>query len=273
MIIELENRTQQEIAKQTYDYLRDNLFVKTPQLSDLTALVIVGSVSTGDYDKFSDIDINVVLPETEDNFALKNFKDELKHNGSNIELRFARNYEILEKYLNWNDDFILGEYQNGIVLQDPTGRFRELISKFSWYPPEVYQNKVDWIFHEITFSIYKDFEPLTRRSQTNRFLVEVLRVRIARYLLTALRLINKKYPIHDKKLYVNTKNLVGEVHPIIKAIDNLLGEQDILRIYEILKQVRTNLETELVNKGLLKKESIETWLTYTTKNKNKILFE
>jgi predicted nucleotidyltransferase len=273
MIIELENRTQQEISTRTYDYLRNNLFVKTPQLSDLTALVIVGSVATGDYDKFSDIDVNVLLPETEDNSALKNFKEELKRNGSNIELRFARNYEVLEKYLNWNDDFILGEYQNCIVLQDPTGRFKEILSKFSWYPPEIFQNKVDWIFHEITYSIFKDFEPLIKRPENNRFLVEVLRVRITRYALTALRLLNRKYPIHDKKLFVNTKKLVGETNPIITPIKGLLEEKDILNIYEIIKQIRIELETELINAGLLKKENIETWLSYTTKNKNKILFE
>jgi len=130
MNIDLANPSQKDIIEKTKDFLQNDFFGKFPQIQNIAALIIVGSIANNDYDQYSDVDVNVLLPEEVDNKPLIEYKEELRKGGSKIELRFARNYEILEKYLNWNDDFILGEYQNSIVLQDPTKRFTELIKRF-----------------------------------------------------------------------------------------------------------------------------------------------
>ena len=209
MHLNLAELSREDIANNTLSYIDETLFKTYPMLKEQAALIIVGSVALGDFDESSDIDLNFILPETVVNTPVKEYKEKLKEDNSQIEVRLARTYEVLEQYLNWNDDYILGEYQNGIVLQDPTGRFTKLIQNFKWYPKDILEAKINWLFHEITYSIYKDFQPLLTRSTRNIYFEEVVKTRVVRYLLTALRLINSKYPIHDKKLFINTKKLTN----------------------------------------------------------------
>ncbi|HLD51108.1 hypothetical protein A3K34_01695 [candidate division WWE3 bacterium RIFOXYC1_FULL_40_10] len=265
--------SQKEIIEKTKEFLRDNFLNKFPQIKDQVALIIVGSIASNDYDKYSDVDVNVLLPEEIDNKPLVEYKEKLRKEGSKLELRFARNYEVLEKYLNWNDDFILGEYQNSIVLQDPTKRFTNLIKRFEWYPSEVFQNKLDWLFHEITYSVRQELESLLKRGDTSQFYVLVIKDKLIRYFLTAIRLLNNKYPVHDKRLYTTTVQQCPKDFGIVNHMDALIQTNDRQGIYKTSEEARTKLENELISSNLLIRQDIEYWLRYQTKNKNKILFD
>jgi predicted nucleotidyltransferase len=272
MNIDLSNLSQKEIVQKTNDFLRDDFLNKFNAIKDKVALIIVGSVANNDYDQYSDVDINVLLPEDIDNKPLIEYKEEIRKSGSKLELRFARNYEILEKYLNWNDDFILGEYQNGIVLQDPTKRFTELLKKFEWYPSDVFQNKIDWLFHEITYSVY-ELDSLLKRGDKNQFYVLVIKNKLIRYFLTAVRLLNKKYPVHDKRLFTTTIKQCANDFGILKYVGDLIITDDRQRIFKTAEEARTDLENYLLSSSLLTKQDTDCWLRYQTKNKNKILFD
>ena len=273
MNIDLANPSQKDIIEKTKDFLQNDFFGKFPQIQNIAALIIVGSIANNDYDQYSDVDVNVLLPEEVDNKPLIEYKEELRKGGSKIELRFARNYEILEKYLNWNDDFILGEYQNSIVLQDPTKRFTNLIKRFEWYPSEVFQNKLDWLFHEITYSVRQELESLLKRGDTSQFYVLVIKDKLIRYFLTTVRLANKKYPVHDKRLYTTTVKQCPNNLGLLKYIDVLVTTDERQRVIETAEEARLVLENYLVSSNLLSKQDIEYWLKYQTKNKSKILFE
>lgn len=273
MKIDFSNLSQKEITDKTKDFLQSDFLSKFSQIQDKVALIIVGSIANNDYDECSDVDVNILLPEEIDNKPLIEYKEELRKGGSRIELRFARNYEILEKYLNWNDDFILGEYQNCIVLQDPTKRFTKLMNKFEWYPVEVYQNKLDWLFHEITHSVHQELESLLKRGDTNQFYALVIKNKLIRYFLTAIRLLNKKYPVHDKRLYTTTVKQCTNDYGILKYIDSLILTSDRQEIFKTAEEARIALEDYLISSSLLTKQDLEYWLRYQTKNKNKILFD
>lgn len=265
--------SQKEIIEKTKEFLQDDFLGKFPHIKDQVALIIVGSIANNDYDKYSDVDVNVLLPEDTDNKPFIEYKEKLKKHGSKIELRFARNYEILEKYLNWNDDFILGEYQNSIVIQDSTERFTNLMKKFDWYPTEVFQNKIDWLFHEITYSVRHELESLIKRGDANQFYVLVIKNKLTRYFLTAIRLLNNKYPVHDKRLYTTTLKQCPKDFGIVHYIDTLIQTNNRQEIYKTSEEARTKLENQLISSNLLGKQDIEYWLRYQTRNKNKILFD
>jgi len=273
MNIDLESLSREQIADRTKKYLINELQERFPDLVGEVSMIIVGSIALDVYDRFSDVDVNILLSEKVDNLELKKYKNELKESGSQIELRLARTYETLERYLNWNDDFILGEYQNAVVLHDPTKRFSNLIKKFEWYPDDIFVNKVNWLFHEITHTIFIDLESLLPDGKGNQYFVNVVKDRLVRYFLTAIRLMNKKFPIHDKKLYVNTKKLVGENSDIVRELDELLLSSDPENIYNAAKYVRKKMENELLTKSLLEKMNVGEWLNYTSKGDNKIIFE
>lgn len=273
MNVDLESLNQKEIIEKVNDFLQTDFFNRFPEIKDTIALIIVGSVANNDYDKFSDVDINVLLPEDVDNKPYIEYKEELRKKGSQIELRFARNYEVLEKYLNWNDDFILGEYQNSIVLQDPTGRFNKLIQNFQWYPKDIFQNKIDWLFHEIKYSIHHELKSLIERSDSNQFFLLVIKNKLIRYFLTAVRLVNNKYPVHDKRLYTTTLNQCPSDFGILKSIEELIQTSDRNEVNRIAVEIENKIENELFTKGIIAKQDLDTWLRYQTKNKNKILFE
>lgn len=273
MNADLSKLSQKEIIEQTRNFLQNEFLDKFPHIKDQAALVIVGSVANNNYDKFSDVDINVLLPEEIDKKPLIECKEKLRREGSKIELRFARNYETLEKYLNWNDDYILGEYQNCIVLQDPTKRFENLMKNFEWYPEEIYQNKMDWLFHEITYCIFQELQNLLDRDGANQFYVLIIKDKLIRYFLTAIRLINKKYPVHDKQLYVTTAKQCLKDFGILKYIDAIIQTNDRQEIYKISEEVRNKLESNLITSHLLAKHDVGYWLKYRTVNKNKISFD
>lgn len=273
MNVDFSELSQKEIIDRTKDFLEKDFLTKFPQIKGQAALIIVGSVANDDYDKYSDVDVNVLLPEEIDNRPLIEYKEQLRKEGSKIELRFARNYDILEKYLNWNDDFILGEYQNCVILLDPTKRFAKLMKNFEWYPAEVYQNKLDWLYHEITYSVYKELEALLKRGDDNQFYVLVIKNKLIKYFLTAIRFLNNKYPVHDKRLYTTTVKQCPKDFGIMKHIDTLIQTNDKQEIYKTSEEVKTKLEKELITSNLLAKHDVEYWLRYQTKNKNKILFD
>ena len=273
MNVDFESLNQKEIIEKVNDFLHEDFLNRFPEIKDLVALIIVGSVANNDYDKFSDVDINVLLPEAVDNKPYIEYKEELRRKGSQIELRFARNYEVLEKYLNWNDDFILGEYQSCVVLQDPTERFSKLIQNFQWYPKDIFQNKIDWLFHKIKYSIHHELKALIERSDTNQFFLLVIKNRLIRYFLTAVRLVNNKYPVCDKRLYTTTLSLCTNDFGVLKLVDKLIQTSDRNEVNRIAIEVENKIENEFLTRGIITKQDLDTWLRYQTKNKNKIPFE
>jgi predicted nucleotidyltransferase len=273
MNIDFGSLNQKEIIERVNEFLQKDFLGRFPEIKDIVALIVVGSIANDDYDKFSDVDINVLLPESVDNNPYVDYKEELRSKGSQIELRFARNYEVLEKYLNWNDDFILGEYQNCVVLHDPTNRFTKLIRNFQWYPKDILQNKIDWLIHEIKYSIHHELKSLIQRSDTSQFFLLVIKNKLIRYFLTMIRLYNNRFPVHDKRLYTTTIKQCPKDFGVLKLIDRLIKTSDRYEITKVATEIENKIEGELIYKGVIQKQNLDTWLRYQTKNKNKILFE
>jgi hypothetical protein len=85
--------------------------------------------------------------------------------------------------------------------------------------------------------------------------------------MLSLLLINKKYPLSDKHLI----NDVKEIYPdIIRHIENIIKMRNMKEIYNELINFRSEIEKLLINKNLIKEKKICYWIGLRPVHKVKI---
>ncbi len=264
------NQTRENIINDIAEYVTSELLNKFPFLQNNCSVTIQGSIATNTFDENSDVDLNIIYSESldkEDTKKLKEYKQKLTDEGSNIELRLARTYEVLEEYLNWNDDFILGQLHNAIIVYDSNSRLDNLLKKYDWYPPEIFEDKIKWLLSEMSLITHKELGPAIKRN--HKYYIEILRMRYLKYFLTTIRLINKEFPVQDKKLYEVTKPLLED--DLVENIDDLVNTSDSKELENIMNQtLNTVIDKVRVDTNINDLEQ-EKMLTFSTKNK--VLFE
>ncbi|NCT55648.1 DUF4037 domain-containing protein [bacterium] len=267
MGINLENDID-KVLKDIKIFVFDNILTQFPFLKKDSSIVVSGSVATECYDKDSDIDIHVIRSENLDTILLnrlKDYKKILRESGSNIELRFASTYEKLEDNLGWNTDYILGEINNYLIIFDYNNRLTELVSKFNWYPSEIYEEKIKWLLSEMLIIIQREINSATIRNQG--YYLRVLKVKYVKYALTILRLLNKKYPVYDKKSYETTLKLPTVSKDLKLAINEILSSKDKDKIPNVMLKVHLNLVNLVESETHFKSLKKEDLLNFSTKNK------
>jgi predicted nucleotidyltransferase len=260
-----------KIIENIKSFVNAELFREFPFLKNSSAITISGSIASNTYDKDSDIDLHIIRSENMEKTqlqALKNYKQELSESGSNIELRFARTYEVLEEYLNWNDDYILGEFQNAIFIHDSNNRLNTLLDKFRWYPDDVFKDKIKYLLSELLLITEKEIEKTIQRE--NKYYFYVLKTKFLRFSLTTIRLLNKKYPVYDKKLFETTQELIKS-DELKNLLLTILDANEKEQIKAAMLKVRDLILNEVRNKTDITDLNIEDLLLFSTKNK--ILFE
>ena len=259
-------KNREEITKLVKQFAEQDFFFVFPELRNEVSILITGSVASGFQDKNSDIDFVVFFQEKKlfekyKPLIIKEFKGQngqskkapLELHGGNIKL-----FEDVENELNlWNKDWMLREIADAIVAYDPENIFKNLQQKYSWYPDEIFKDKMNWLFAESAFLIFDRYKTgMTRKSL---FYIESVKIRVIRLFLITLVMLGKKYPKSEKHLQKDIEifgNVSGE---ILSLINSILTERDGEKVFSRLCILRKEIENILVERKIITKENNEYW--------------
>lgn len=260
-------KSKQEIATLVKQFIDDDLFLIFPELKDNVSIIITGSVSHGKCDKDSDIDLSIIFHNNNDwkekKWLLFNeFKDEyLRPKKKPLELH-GNNITSLEKLINdldlWNKDWFLGEIAESIVVYDPESKFQEIKEKYIWYPNQIYKEKIEWLFAQLTFLIFDRYQNGYKRK--NLYYAEVIKFKILRLSMLSLLLAHKKYPHSDKHLIGDIKLLDENLGDVVAQIETLIKNKNMKKVYADLVKLHKEIENVLMRKNLITKKELDYWL-------------
>ncbi|MFH2232321.1 MAG: DUF4037 domain-containing protein, partial [Patescibacteria group bacterium] len=214
-----------QIANEVRKYFKDDFFKRHPKLENKISIIIVGSIATANYDKHSDIDLDILFTDKNDfdNLltVIKQYKRELRKKKIPIQIHTPRTYKEIENQLkSWEKDGMLKEYSQAIIISDPKNKFTTIQKKYQWYPKNIFNEKLSWLFAELMFE-YKD-RYLIAVKRKDLYFGEVVKIKLLKYMLTILLVVNKKYPAFDKHLYQDIKKIRTLPKGFLKTANKLL---------------------------------------------------
>lgn len=226
----------------------------------------MGSTATGDYDRHSDLDIMLIFHKKE---VVKEYKCKIfdkyrastsifegsrfEFHGKNM-VSLDHVAETLSKYA---ADWKLAEYHSALILHDPENKFADLQKEYKWYPQDVYRAKLNWLFADASFHLYGRYA--TALNRNNLYYVEIIKMRIIKYLANALLLLEKQFPAPDKHLVDALHKLPSKSKEEISIINQLLESSDLDKNYKLLAKLHSSIETNLLKKNLIVKGSGKYW--------------
>lgn len=253
--------SRQEIVVLLQDFLEKDLYLLFPEFRHTASVIVIGSVATGVYDMYSDIDLVLLFQdqkELEDyRPKIKEYKQHLKELGVPIQVHTPVTYTQVESSLaDWQDDSLLREYSQALIVHDPEDRFRTLQQKFSYYPGDVYQEKVRWLFAEIIFQSKERLEIAVARK--DEYFCEVIKVHLVRLFMNTVLLLHRQWPSFDKHLYQDFKKVATKDEVLL--VTEFLFEKDVAKLSTFASQIKAYLETLLVEAKVIQKETDEYWI-------------
>ncbi len=259
-----------QIAKVVNGFFEEDFFSKYPELKNSISIIIVGSIATANYDKYSDIDLDVLFSNEKDFDSLlakiKRYKNELRAKNIPIQIHRPRTYKEIDSALkSWEKDGMLREYSQAVVVSDPKNRFKTIQSKYKWYPKNIFKEKLLWLFAEMIFEYEERYLVAVRRGDI--YFGEVVKMKVLKYLLTILLLVNKKYPAFDKHLYQDIKTITTLPKGFLKVVEKTIASHSLRKNEKNLSQAITLVESHLIKNKYIKKESREYWIDLRPKNK------
>lgn len=271
MRIELSTATKEEIIKFAQDYVDQEFFGHLPELKEQVSVVLTGSIPLGNYDAESDIDLNFIFPE--DVFinyseSLRKFKTQLVESSPQVQPFFKDTFENLQTLFEWRDDHRLKEFATGIILYDPSGKFSDFQEKITWYPDEIFREKIHWLFAEIVFEFDDRWKTASRRGDS--FFLIASKLRIVSLITNTLFLLNHKYPVGDKQLFNELRKLPNNQRQIKDNVLKVISSNDLQEVNDLLKRAIGELEDELIERGLIEEKENKYWIDLRPKYKVEI---
>ncbi len=259
-------KNREEIKELITQFLEQDFFITFPQLQEEISVVITGSVASGFQDKNSDLDFTLFFQSKEllekyGPFIVNEFKGEkgeakkypLELHGGNLRL-----FENIESELNlWEKDWMLREVADAIIVHDPLNNFIKLQQKYSWYPAEVFEEKINWLFAESTFLIFDRYKIGMERNSL--YYTEKIKLKILGLFMTILIMHNHKYPKSEKHLERDVEVFGNISMEIKKLTGSILLERKSSEIFNLLCMLRKDIENILVDSKIIIKEDENYW--------------
>ena len=210
---EFYNYSPDQIVSLLKEFFAIDFFKKYPYLKNRASIVLSGSVSFGQYDKYSDLDIGIIFHSEK---LFKKYKMDILLNYKNKYLTLINlpvmihgmnitYFKLIDKTLSaWTEDWRLNEYSRALVISDPQNNFKNLQKKYQWYPRKIYKEKVKYLFREATFQLFDRYANATKRG--SQFYGQLAKMKILRFLMNAILLANRQYTVGDKHLEYAIKN-------------------------------------------------------------------
>ncbi len=257
----------EEIRDLAIQFVEQDFFSVFPQLKNEVSILITGSVAGGFQDKNSDIDFVVFFQKKEmfekyKTLIIKEFRNQnreskkapLELHGENIKL-----FEDVEGELSlWNKDWLLREIADAIILNDPGDAFENLQQKYSWYPDEIFREKMRWLFAEATFLIFDRYRVGMERKSF--YYTESIKIKTLGLFLATLIMANHKYPKSEKHLELDVEKLKNIFPEIRNMIRDILLEKENSKIFSLLCLLRKEIEKLLLNRKIITKEDENYWI-------------
>ncbi len=259
--IPIETMSREEIAAKVQEIVEAEVFNIIPELRATTAVLITGSVALGVYDKSSDVDVHFVF----DAAQMEQYKDKIKQAKTAVRTHYPQiqafmkdNFDELATLTDWQHDLKIKEFAYALSVADPTGQIRQLQEQLRWYPEEVFQEKVNWLFAETVFNIEDRLKASGEREDP--FFTAVTKMQLLRLLLNTVFLLNRAYPVGDKQLYRIFNRLPNVPAGLKESVTQIIATNDTDQMTEQFNTARSIIEQELIGRGLIPKQDNKYWM-------------
>lgn len=250
-----------EITSLVKSYLEETLFAESPNLKRDVIAVISGSIASGHYDQYSDIDLDFYCKDEVD---VEQYKDSISRFKKSIsmqkdlpiQIHRLKSLAATEKELtNYKNDNALRETARSLVVTDPDGNFSALQQRFEWYPDDVAMQKLQWLYAQLVFEYEEHFKIAAERNDA--YYLEVAKLSILRFAGNALLLANKQWPAFDKHLVASLMDTDIDAR-LTSLFNKALAENE--NVTSIVSELVAAIERYLISGGYIPKESIKYWI-------------
>jgi hypothetical protein len=187
---------------------------------------------------------------------LESKKKPIEVHGQNITF-----FKQIEKELElWKKDWMLREFSDASVMHDPKNKIKKLKEKYSWYPENVYLEKMSWLFAETTFLLMDRYKIGMERS--NFYYTETIKMKIIRLFLASLVMANRQFPTSDKHLFNDVLKNKSIPEQMKQYFEKILKEKNPKAIFLQLKNLRGLIEKILMGKKLIKRNNEKYWIGF-----------
>lgn len=261
MLKDFYKQNSTEIVALVKNYLHDSLFADNPNLKHAVIAVISGSIASGHYDKYSDIDLDFYC---KDESSVEQYKDVIlrfKKRISNeaetpIQIHRLKSLDATERELaGYKNDNALRETVCSLIVTDPDGSFSALQQRFKWYPDDVAKQKLQWLYAQLVFEHEEHFKIAAERNDT--YYLDVAKLSILRLAGNALLLAGKQWPAFDKHLVASLTDANIDTN-LTELFNKALSERD--NISSVMNELVVSIEHYLVKGGHIPQESIAYWI-------------
>ncbi len=262
-------KSQEEIVELFRDFIVSDMFELYPELRGRISLIITGSIPSGHYDQYSDIDCELFCVEETDresmNTIVKEYKKSIRERELPIQFHHAKTFAELQKehLSGWEHDNALREYSVALTVFDPEKRYENIRSTIQWYPKDVLTEKLNWLFAESVFNFEDRFVIAVKRN--NALFAHSVRSHIIKLLGNALLMAGGHWPVFEKHLYTKL-NEYGE-NDFCLAVNDLLVTTNASAVEEKLKTLIVYVENRLLKDEWIEKKSKNQWILLRPKYK------
>jgi predicted nucleotidyltransferase len=261
MLKDFYKQNRVEITSSVRTYLEEALFAENSKLKQDIIAVISGSIASGHYDQYSDIDLDLYC---KDESSVEQYKDvilRLKKRISNeaetpIQIHRLKSLGATEKELaGHQNDNALRETACSLIVTDPDGDFSALQQRFKWYPDDVAEQKLQWLYAQLIFEHEEHFKIAAERSDA--YYLEVAKLSILRLAGNAILLANKRWPAFDKHLVASLAD-AGIDAQLIGMFNKVLAENK--NVTSLINELVVAIEHYLIAGDYIPKEPIKYWI-------------
>jgi len=261
MFKEFYKQDESTIVSLIKNFLTDTLFADNPDFASNIMTVISGSIASGHYDRYSDIDLDFYCNDEADVEQYKDIISQFKKSISMqkdlpIQIHRLKSLAATEKELtNYENDNALRETARSLIVTDPDGNFSALQRRFEWYPDDVARQKLQWLYAQLVFEYEEHFKIAAERNDA--YYLEVATLSILRLTGNALLLANKQWPAFDKHLVASLMDIEIDAY-LTSLFNKALAENE--NVTSIVSELIVAIERYLISGGYIPKESIKYWI-------------
>lgn len=254
--------SQSEIVSMFRDFIEDDMFVLYPKLIGKISLIITGSIPSGHYDEYSDIDCEFFYENSEDreqmNQITKEYKKSLLDRQLPIQFHPSKTFnELQNEHLHgFEHDDALREYSKALIVIDPENRFKKLQSLIEWYPKNVLTEKINWLFAEAVFNFEERYTIAVKRQ--NSLYAHSVCSNIIKLLSNAILMSKKHWPVFEKHLYTELKEY--RETDFCSQVDEIFALTNLNEIETSLRKILKNTEERLLKQGQIDNRSTGEWI-------------
>lgn len=254
--------SQDEIVKEVRAFFEEDFFGFHPELRGRVSIVITGSLPTGHYDEYSDIDCDFFCNDEKDKESIKalikEYKGSIRDRGIPIQIHSPMTFaELKNNHLTgWENDSSLREYSRAIIVTDVDNQFKDIQEGIKKYPTDVLKEKIQWLFAESIFSFEERFVIAVKRN--NSLYAHSVRCHILKLLGNALLMSEDRFPVFEKHLY--TELFAANEKTFCEYISSVLAISDLKEMEDSLVLIISFVEDRLLQKEWIEKQPKDYWV-------------